>query len=205
MWRCSVKSTRLKMTVPNPVENNRLTDTKMFGDLPDGQFFRFSRRRRDPIRHANHTDDKAREGLSSGADQAFPAKLLCDLGIWEEARQLPDTIDDCSRIALVTSDAGRALERDVCACISLPTDVDQKLPGNRALLDRDVPDEKPQHPLAIFGLSGRSMQQSGQIPGQGQHFCLLLRGRNACMFLLKFGSLFSEFFQLLQRCIPALL
>jgi len=127
-----VESTRLKMSVLDPVVDNAFTDTKMFCYLCDGQLFRLAQhRRRDSVSEADLADDQIRESLACGADRTFPAKLLSDLGVSEVARQLPYTIDNCGRIAHAIRYVRPELESEVGTGISLPADVNQKLLGNR--------------------------------------------------------------------------
>jgi hypothetical protein len=113
------------MSMLDPVIDNTLTDTKMFGDLRDGHFFRLTQqRRRDLICIADCTDDGGRKCLACGAKRGFPAKLLRDFGICEVTRQLTHTIDHCGRVADAIRYARRTLDGDVCARSSLPADVD---------------------------------------------------------------------------------
>ena len=87
---------------------------------------------------------------------------------------------------------------------ALPADVNQELLG-LGFLDGNVLDEQPQHPLAVLGLGGGSMPYTRQIPGESQHFRLLLGGGHASFLPQNFRGLLLEVLQLKQRIVPATL
>ena len=72
-------------------------------------------------------------------------------------RQLPDFVDQCGRISHAIGYAEWELHREVGRGPALPAEVNQELLSRGGLLDRNILEEQPQHPLAVFGLGGRGM------------------------------------------------
>jgi len=102
--------------------------------------------------------------LACGTGMSFPVELVRDLGIEQAVSQIADAVDNRSRIAQAVCYVGRELHAEVGAGASLSAAVNQELLLVGGLLDGNILDEQPQHPLAVLGLCGGSVPQTRQIP-----------------------------------------
>ena len=70
------------------------------------------------------------------------------------------------------------------------------------LLDGDVLDKQPQHPLAVLGLCGGGVPKAREVLRQGQHLGLLLGGERPRFPSFGFGMLLFDLRELLHGFVP---
>jgi hypothetical protein len=149
----------------DPVVDHAIANSKVFGRLLDGQLLGLLKHSRwDTMAFADPLDHLRRVWLARGAGISFPVELVGDLGIEQAVSQISDAVDNRERIPHTVRYVGRELHAEVGAGASLPTDVGQELFLVGGLLDGNILDEQPQHPLAVFGLCAGSMPQTRQVP-----------------------------------------
>jgi len=113
---------------------------------------------------ADPLDHLRRVWFARCTGMSLPVELVGDLGIDQAVSQIPDAVDNRGRIPHTIRYVGRELHGEVGAGAAQPADVNQELLLVGKLLDGNILDEQPQHPLAVFGLCGGSMPHTWQIP-----------------------------------------
>ena len=104
------------------------------------------------------------KGLPKALTLPFLIEAIGDIPVGQALGEMPNAVHNRGRIPHAVSYIGRELHANVSAGAALPPDVNQKLLRIGRLLDRNILNEQPQHPFAVFGLGGGSMPYSRQIP-----------------------------------------
>ena len=151
------------------------THPETLGHLVDGQLLRtYQRGPRNLVAITDPLDHGTGEGFAQGADTPFSIEAVGDFFVGQAFGEISDAVDNRGRIPHAVSSIGRELHANVTAGAALPPDVNQKLFQIGRFLDRNILDEQPQHPFAVFGLGGGRMPQARQIGGESEDFGPLL-------------------------------
>src|SRR5437016_11362790 len=89
--------------------------------------------------------------FAQGADLAFLIEAIGDISVGQALGEMPNAVHNRSGIPHAVSYIGRELHANVTAGAALPPNVSQKLLRMERLLDRNILNEQPPHPLASFG------------------------------------------------------
>ena len=150
----------------------------MLSHLLNSQFLRpYERGPGNLVAVTNPLDHRTSEGFAQGTDLPFLIEAIGNIPVGQALGEMPNAVHNRSGIPQAISYIGWQLHANFSAGAALPPDVSEKLLRTERLLYRNILNQQPQHSLAVFGLCGGSMPYPRQIPGEREHFRLLLPTR----------------------------